>query len=253
MAEELVAMLEARDDVERVEFAGSLRRFRETIGDVDLLVAATDPTGIMDAFTAHRSVHEVRGHGDTKSSIVTHDGLQVDLRVVRPEAFGAALLYFTGSKAHNIRLRQRAIARGWKLSEYALEDAETGEVVAASTEEDVYAALGLAWITPEQREDVGEVEAGRGTRPRPRRGCCRSRTCGATCTTTPTGPATAATRSRRWSRRPPRGGSPTSRSPTTPRTCASTASTAPGCCASGPRSAACRSSTRTCGCSTAPS
>ena len=159
VAEELVAMLEARDDVERVEFAGSLRRFRESIGDVDLLVAAIDPTGIMDAFTSHRSVHEVRGHGETKSSIVTHDGLQVDLRVVRPEAFGAALLYFTGSKAHNIRLRQRAIARGWKLSEYALEDAETGEVVAASTEQDVYAALGLAWITPEQREDVGEVEA----------------------------------------------------------------------------------------------
>ena len=159
VAEELVGMLAARDDVERVESAGSLRRFRETIGDVDLLVAATDPTGIMDAFTSHRSVHEVRGHGETKSSIVTHDGLQVDLRVVRPEAFGAALVYFTGSKAHNIRLRQRAIARGWKLSEYTLEDADTGEVVAGETEEDVYGALGLAWITPEQREDNGEVEA----------------------------------------------------------------------------------------------
>ena len=159
VAEELVAMLAGRDDVERVEFAGSLRRFRETVGDVDLLVAATAPGAIMDAFTSHRSVHEVGGHGETKSSIVTHDGLQVDLRVVRPEAFGAALIYFTGSRDHNIRLRQRAIARGWKLSEYTLEDAETGEVVAAATEQDVYAALGLAWITPEQREDNGEVEA----------------------------------------------------------------------------------------------
>ncbi len=159
VAEELVAMLAGRDDVERVEFAGSLRRFRETIGDVDLLVAATEPAGIMDAFTSHRSVHEVGGHGETKSSIVTHDGLQVDLRVVRPEAFGAALIYFTGSRDHNIRLRQRAMARGWKLSEYTLEDAETGEVVAAATEQDVYAALGLAWIAPEQREDNGEVEA----------------------------------------------------------------------------------------------
>ena len=159
-AEELVAMLRSRDDVDRAEVAGSLRRFRETIGDVDLLVAATDPTDIMEAFTSHRSVHEVRGHGDTRSSIVTHDGLQVDLRIVAPEAFGAALVYFTGSKAHNIRLRQRAIARGWKLSEYALEDAETGGVVAAATEEAVYDALGLVWITPEQREDIGEIETG---------------------------------------------------------------------------------------------
>jgi DNA polymerase (family 10) len=159
VAESMVAMLEERDDVERVAYAGSLRRFRETIGDVDLLVAAHETAGIMAAFTTHDSVHDVQGHGETKSSIVTHDGLQVDLRVVRPEAFGAAMVYFTGSKAHNIRLRQRAIARGWKLSEYTLEDAETGDVVAATTEEDVYGALGLAWIPPEQREDTGEVEA----------------------------------------------------------------------------------------------
>lgn len=159
VAESLVGALADRDDVERVAYAGSLRRFRETIGDVDVLVAATSSAGIMDAFTSHDTVHEVVGRGETKSSVVTHDGLQVDLRVVAPEAFGAALVYFTGSKAHNIRLRQRAIARRWKLSEYTLEDAETGEVVAATTEQDVYAALGLAWIEPEQREDNGEVEA----------------------------------------------------------------------------------------------
>lgn len=159
VAERFVAMLEARDDVEQVAAAGSLRRFRETIGDVDLLVAATEPAAIMEAFTTHDSVHRVQGHGDTKSSIVTHDGLQVDLRVVRPESFGAALVYFTGSKAHNIRLRQRAIERGWKLSEYTLEDAESGEVHAATTEEEVYSKLDLAWIHPERREDSGEIEA----------------------------------------------------------------------------------------------
>lgn len=140
------------------DVAGSLRRFRETIGDVDLLVAAPDPVPVMEALARHHLVHQVSASGETKTSIVTHDGLQVDLRVVRPEAYGAALLYFTGSKAHNIRLRQLAIRRGWKLSEYALEEAETGTLVAGATEEDVYAALGLAWITPEMREDDGEIE-----------------------------------------------------------------------------------------------
>lgn len=159
VAERLVAALEDLDDVERVEYAGSLRRFRDTIGDVDILVAATRSEAIMDAFTTHDTVHQVQGRGETKSSVVTRDGLQVDLRVVHPDAFGAALVYFTGSKAHNIRLRQRAIARGWKLSEYTLEDAETGQVVAATTEHDVYEALGLDWIPPEQREDNGEIEA----------------------------------------------------------------------------------------------
>lgn len=159
VAERLVATLAELDDVERVEYAGSLRRFRDTIGDVDILVAATRSQAIMEAFTTHDTVHEVQGHGETKSSVVTRDGLQVDLRVVHPDAFGAALVYFTGSKAHNIRLRQRAIARGWKLSEYTLEDAETGEVVAAATEHDVYEALGLDWIPPERREDTGEIEA----------------------------------------------------------------------------------------------
>lgn len=159
VAESMVAMLAERDDVDRVAYAGSLRRFSETVGDVDILVSATASAGIMDAFVGHDSVHEVRGHGDTKSSIITHDGLQVDLRVVDPQAYGAALVYFTGSKAHNIRLRQRALARGWKLSEYTLEHAETGEVLAATTEQDVYAALELDWIPPEQREDNGEIEA----------------------------------------------------------------------------------------------
>ena len=158
VADALLERLHQVPGVAAVDVAGSLRRFRETIGDVDLLVASSDAAPVMDALARHHLVHQVTASGDTKTSIVTHDGLQVDLRVVPPEAYGAALIYFTGSKAHNIRLRQRAIGRGWKLSEYALADAETGAVVAGATEEEVYASLGLAWITPELREDDGEIE-----------------------------------------------------------------------------------------------
>lgn len=147
------------DGVQQVEFAGSLRRFRDTVGDADLVVAAAADAAqdVMVAVRDHDVVADVTGSGTTKTSIVTRDGLSVDVRVVAPESFGAALLYFTGSKAHNIALRQRAIQRGWKLSEYALADAETDRVVAGRTEQDVYDALDLAWVTPELREDVGEI------------------------------------------------------------------------------------------------
>lgn len=161
VADSIVDRLRAVAGVERVEYAGSLRRFRDTIGDVDILVSTDDPdvlAAVMDRFATHDTVHEVSGRGDTKCSVVTHDGLSIDLRVVPTASFGAALLYFTGSKEHNIRLRQLAIDRGWKLSEYTLEDAETGEVVASETEEEVYTALGLAFVTPELREDLGEIE-----------------------------------------------------------------------------------------------
>ncbi|MBY5163806.1 DNA polymerase/3'-5' exonuclease PolX [Salsipaludibacter albus] len=161
VAERLVADLADLDAVEEVAWAGSLRRFRETIGDVDLLATladGADAEDVMAAFRDHDLAAEVVGSGTTKTSIVTRDGLSVDLRVVPPASFGAALVYFTGSKAHNIALRQRAIERGWKLSEYDLADAESGEVVAGATEEEVYAALDLAWVTPELREDVGEVQ-----------------------------------------------------------------------------------------------
>ncbi len=161
VAERIVAELRDLPGVEACEHAGSLRRFQETIGDVDILVAAEDAATVMDAFVGHEDVHEVVGRGDTKASVVTRDGLQMDLRVVRAESYGAALLYFTGSKAHNIRLRQLAIERGWKLSEYAVEDADTGDVVAARTEVEVYEALGLAPIAPELREDAGEIELAR--------------------------------------------------------------------------------------------
>ena len=160
VAERTVAVLRDVPGVVDAAYAGSLRRFRETIGDLDLLVATDDPEPVRAAFLAGDDIDRVIGSGETKTSVVTRDGLQVDLRVVPPGSFGAALLYFTGSKAHNIRLRQRALARDWTLNEYALahQDDPT-EVVAAATEEDIYAALGLPWITPELREDDGEVEA----------------------------------------------------------------------------------------------
>jgi DNA polymerase (family 10) len=159
IARELVASIGGIEGVTRVEYAGSLRRFRETIGDIDILAASKAPAPIMDAFVGLPLVHEVMGKGDTKSSILTGEGLQVDLRVVAPGEYGAALLYFTGSKAHNIELRQRAIDRGWLLNEYALKDAETEDVVASRTEKSIYAALDLPFIAPPMREGLGEIQA----------------------------------------------------------------------------------------------
>jgi DNA polymerase (family 10) len=159
LAERLVAELRELNGVTDARYCGSLRRLAETIGDVDITVASTDPRPVMDFVAEHSSASEVIGHGDTKTSIVTRDGLQVDVRVVAPEQFGAAILYFTGSKAHNIELRQRAIDRGWLLNEYALEDKETGDIVASKTEEEIYEALELAFVPPPLREATGEVEA----------------------------------------------------------------------------------------------
>ncbi len=159
VAREVVAALTTVEGVEAIEYAGSLRRFRETIGDVDILVAATDHRAVMAGFLELPIVSEVLGTGDTKSSILTHSGMQVDLRVVEPDQYGAALLYFTGSKAHNIRLRQLALDREWTLNEYALSEVETEEVVASKTEREIYEALGLGFIEPTLREDTGEIEA----------------------------------------------------------------------------------------------
>jgi DNA polymerase (family X) len=157
VAERIVAVLGAVPGVVEVAYAGSLRRARETVGDLDILVAAEGDGGaITAAFLALPEVASVSGSGPTRSSMVTHDGLQVDLRIVPRQSFGAALLYFTGSKAHNIRLRQRALRRGWTLNEYTL----AGDGASAvETEASLYAALGLAWIAPEMREDLGEIEA----------------------------------------------------------------------------------------------
>ena len=142
--------------VDRVEVAGSFRRARETVGDLDLLVTSKDPTTVFETFSALPLVAEVKMRGETKETVLLRGGLQVDLRVVKPEEFGAALQYFTGSKDHNVHLRSRARDRGLKVNEYGVFRDE--ERVAGSTEEEVYAALGLAWIPPELREDRGEIE-----------------------------------------------------------------------------------------------
>ncbi len=160
VAEEIVAALTAVTGCTRCTYAGSLRRMRETIGDVDVLAAAKRPGPLMDAFVHLPQVHEVIAHGQAKTSIRTTSGLQVDLRVVPPDAWGAALQYFTGSKAHNIRTREIAVHRKLKLSEYGLFDAASGELIVSATEEEVYARLGLPWIPPTLREDRGEIEAG---------------------------------------------------------------------------------------------
>jgi DNA polymerase (family X) len=158
-AEELLAELRRMRQVLRADYAGSLRRMAETIGDVDLLVASTDAEPIMDAFVSLPQVDRVLAKGPTKSSIVTTKGLQVDLRVIPPEVWGAAMIYFTGSKAHNVRIREMAVRKGLKLSEYGLFHADDGELIAAETEDMVYERLGLPYIPPTLREDRGEVEA----------------------------------------------------------------------------------------------
>lgn len=161
VAENLLGELDALPQVKRSAYAGSLRRMAETIGDVDLLVAATERAApaIMEAFVALPPVARVLARGDTKTSVVTDRGLQVDLRVIPRKAWGAAMIYFTGSKAHNIRIREIAVRKGLKLNEYGLFEAKSGELLAAETEEEVYGRLGLPFIAPTLREDRGEVEA----------------------------------------------------------------------------------------------
>lgn len=159
VATRMVADLEEMDGVERVQWCGSLRRFSETIGDVDITVAATDGIPVMEAVRSHRLAADVVAAGDTKTSVLTREGLQIDVRVVAPDQFGAAILYFTGSKAHNIELRQRAIDRDMLLNEYGLFVSGSEEVIASRSEEDIYAALGLAFIEPPLREGAGEVAA----------------------------------------------------------------------------------------------
>src|ERR671931_1537349 len=158
-AEELLGELSALKAARRCAYAGSLRRMVETIGDIDLLVASEKPEQVMDAFTSLSYVERVLARGETKSSVRTTKGLQVDLRVIEPGVWGAALQYFTGSKAHNIRTREIAVRKGLKLSEYGLFRAEDEELIVAETEEEVYERLGLPWIPPVLREDRGEIEA----------------------------------------------------------------------------------------------
>ncbi len=169
IAEEVEARLRGLDAFDQVDVVGSFRRRRPTVGDIDILATAADPTVAMEQFCTHDDVKEVLSRGETKSSVVVAGDLQMDLRIVGETEYGSALVYFTGSKDHNITLRNRAIDRDWKLNEYGLFDVSgagnaedgqrAGERIASATETEVYDALDLAWIPPELREDTGEVEA----------------------------------------------------------------------------------------------
>jgi DNA polymerase (family 10) len=158
-AKELTAWLSGVEGIEAITPAGSLRRGRETIGDLDLLVTGPNAAAALERVAAHPKVQEVLGRGANKTSVkFGREGLQVDVRALEHATFGAAMQYFTGSKEHNVALRQRAIRMGFKLSEYGLFRAEDEARVAGETEEGIYQALGLDWIPPELRENQGEIE-----------------------------------------------------------------------------------------------
>lgn len=159
LAEEMVESLSQLKETNKISFAGSLRRKKETIGDIDILVTSQNPEKIMRTFISLPQVREILAEGPTKSSIITKDDLHIDVRVVEPISFGAALQYFTGSKAHNIKLRELALKRGLKINEYGVFEVESGNRIAGEKEEEVYQALNLPFIPPELREDRGEIEA----------------------------------------------------------------------------------------------
>jgi DNA polymerase (family 10) len=164
-ARSFISFLSKHEDVQQVSAAGSLRRMKDTVKDVDILIASKQPRRVADAFVGLAPVKRVLAHGATKCAVITQEGVQVDVRIVPKEEFGAALLYFTGSKSHNIRLRQLAIKKGWKINEYGIFD-KKGRRLASATEKEMYRKLGLPFIAPELREDTGEVEAAlKGTLP----------------------------------------------------------------------------------------
>ncbi|HLD56918.1 MAG TPA: DNA polymerase/3'-5' exonuclease PolX, partial [archaeon] len=158
LAKDILGRLKALREVEAAEIAGSIRRRKETIGDIDILVISKNPGKVMDFFVKMHNVDFVQSKGDTKSSVTLKEGLDCDLRVLDERSFGAALNYFTGSKEHNVRLRQIAITKGWKLSEYGLFD-KSGKQISGKTEEEIYKKLGMGYIEPELRENQGEIEA----------------------------------------------------------------------------------------------
>jgi len=159
IASDIVEYLRKNAPVKKISMAGSLRRMKETIRDIDILITSENPHDVMKAFVHLPDIKEVLMHGPTKSSIMTTEGIQVDLRVVEDESFGAALAYFTGSKEHNIRLREMALKKGLKLNEYGIFREKDNKKLGGKNEEDVYKILKLQYIQPEMREDRGEIEA----------------------------------------------------------------------------------------------
>lgn len=151
-ANKIKRLLEKLPQTEKIEIAGSLRRKKSTIGDIDILVQSKNPEPIMNKFTKNHLIKSVLAKGKTKSMIVTKTGIQADLRVIPKQSWGAALHYFTGPKSHNIELRKIAIKKGYKMSEYGIFDRKTGKMLAGKTEKEVYQFLGLKYIKPENRE-----------------------------------------------------------------------------------------------------
>jgi DNA polymerase (family 10) len=158
-AESILKMLKENTPVDKILIAGSIRRMKETIGDIDILVTSNKPLEVMDFVASMPLVKDVIVRGDTKTSIIIQENLQVDVRVVEPDSFGAAAQYFTGSKEHNVKLREIAIKKNFKLNEYGLFGLDSDRKVAGESEEEIYDILGLPWIPPEMREDSGEIEA----------------------------------------------------------------------------------------------
>lgn len=159
LAEDIVRRMKDSAPVDKIEVAGSLRRWKDTVRDIDILTTSKNAGAVMDAFVKLPHVGRVLAHGETKSSIVTDEGIQVDLRVVDEDSFGAALAYFTGSKQHNIKLREMAVRAGLKINEYGVFKGPEEKKIGGKREEDVYKALKLPFIPPELREDTGEIDA----------------------------------------------------------------------------------------------
>lgn len=158
-ANDILKHLKKKAPVKKLTIAGSIRRWKDTIKDIDILATSENPKEVMDTFVHLPHVKEVLMHGPTKSSVIIFEGLQVDLRVVEEDSFGAALAYFTGSKAHNIRLREMAVKSGLKINEYGVFREKDNKKIGGKEEEDIYRILGLPYIPPELREDTGEIEA----------------------------------------------------------------------------------------------
>jgi DNA polymerase (family X) len=159
VAEQIVGALRAHPAADRVEVAGSLRRLADAVKDLDIIATASDPKALAGTLSDLPLVESVHSAGDVGARVTTHSGMKVDLKVVEPDQFGNVLQHFTGSKAHNVALRESAVRRGLHVSEYGILDDATGETLRCATEEEVYATLGLAWIPPELREGRGELEA----------------------------------------------------------------------------------------------
>ncbi|MEA3313123.1 MAG: DNA polymerase/3'-5' exonuclease PolX, partial [Caldisericota bacterium] len=158
LAESIVDELKKYSPVEKIKICGSIRRMKRTIGDIDILVVSNNPVAVMDKFVSFDMVKNVIVRGEKKSSILLTNNIQVDLRIVQRESFGAAIQYFTGSKEHNIKIRELANKRNLKINEYGVFDLSTNKCIARETEESIYKSIGLSWIPPEMREDRGEIE-----------------------------------------------------------------------------------------------